>query len=89
VDGKIAVDIVDPHNHSLGDTPGKWAALSRFARQNPGVFRRVSAVIKNKAGVLKSLELTGRANTVLEDKIAASSGGEDIAALFEEYGGTY
>lgn len=89
VDGKIVVDIVDPHNHSLGDTPGKWAALSRFARQNPGVFRRVSAVIKNKAGVLKSLELTGRANTVLEDRISASSGGEDIAALFEEYGGTY
>lgn len=89
VDGKIVVDIVDPHSHSLGDTPGKWAALSRFARQNPGVFRRVSAVIKNKTGVLKTLELTGRANTVLEDRIAASSGGEDIAALFEEYGGTY
>ncbi|QOD06142.1 DEAD/DEAH box helicase [Pseudarthrobacter sp. BIM B-2242] len=89
VDGRVVVDIVDPHNHSLGDTPGKWAALSRFARQNPGKFRRVAAVIKNKAGVLKSLELTGRANTVLEDKIAAASGGEDIAALFEEYGGTY
>lgn len=89
VDGKIVVDIVDPHNHSLGDTPGKWAALSRFARQNPGKFRRVTAVIKNKAGVLKSLELTGRANTVLEDKIADASGGEEIAALFEEYGGTY
>jgi type III restriction enzyme len=89
VDGKIVVDIVDPHNHSLGDTPGKWAALSRFARQNPGVFRRVTAVIKNKTGALKALELTGRANTVLEHKIAAASGGEDIAALFEEYGGTY
>lgn len=89
VDGKIVVDIVDPHNHSLGDTPGKWAALSRFARENPGVFRRVSAVIKNKAGVLKSLELSGRANTVLEDKIAVASGGEDIAVLFEAYGGNY
>ncbi|ACL41995.1 type III restriction protein res subunit (plasmid) [Pseudarthrobacter chlorophenolicus A6] len=89
VDGDIVVDIVDPHNHSLGDTPGKWAALSRFARQHPGAFRRVTAVIRNKAGALKSLELTGRANTVLENKIAAASGGEGIAALFEEYGGSY
>lgn len=89
VAGQIIVDIVDPHNHNLGDTPGKWAALSRFARQNPGVFRRVTAVIKNKAGLLKALELTGRANTALEEKVADASGREDIAALFEEYGGTY
>lgn len=88
-DGGIVVDIVDPHNHSLGDTPGKWAALSRFARQHPGVFRRVTAVIRNKNGNLKGLDLTGRSSTVVEDRIAASSGGEDIAAVFEEFGGTY
>lgn len=89
VDGKVVVDIVDPHNHSLGDTPGKWAALSRFARQNPGKFRRVTAVIRNKDGVLKGLDLAGRATTIVEDRIRASSGGEDIAAIFEEFGGTY
>ena len=89
VDGEIVVDIVDPHNHSLGDTSGKWAALSRFARQHPGKFRRVTAVIRNKNGTLKGLELTGRATTVVEDRIAVSSGGEDIAAVFEEFGGNY
>ncbi|MBG0738962.1 DEAD/DEAH box helicase family protein [Paeniglutamicibacter antarcticus] len=89
VDGNIVVDIVDPHNHSLGDTPGKWAALSRFARQHQEIFRRVTAVIRNKNGTLKGLDFTGRASTVVEDRIAASSGGEDIAAVFEEFGGIY
>ena len=89
VDGTTAVDLVDPHNHSLADTPGKWSALARFARENPGVFRRVTAVIRNKNSVLKGLELAGRATTVVEERLAAASGGEDIAAIFEEFGGNY
>ena len=89
LEGEIAVDLVDPHNHALADTPGKWSALARFARQNPGAFRRVTAVIRNKNGVLKGLELAGRSSTVIEDRLAACSGGEDIAAVFEEFGGNY
>lgn len=89
VGGEIVVDLVDPHNHSLADTPGKWSALARFARENPGAFRRVSAVIRNKNDVLKGLDLSGRASTLVEDRLATCSGGEDIAAVFEEYGGNY
>lgn len=88
-DGKTVVDIVDPHNHSLADTPGKWCALARFARTHPDAFRRVTVVIRNKNGVLKGLELSGRSSTIIEDRLAAASGGEDIAAIFEEFGGDY
>ncbi|MCC3299296.1 DEAD/DEAH box helicase [Arthrobacter caoxuetaonis] len=89
VDGELAVDLVDPHNHNLADAPGKWSALARFARENPGVFRRVTAVIRNSNGILKGLDLAGRASTVVEDRLAACSGGEDIAQVFEEFGGNY
>lgn len=89
VDGKIVVDIVDPHSHGLADTPGKWSSLARFARENAGTFRRVTAVIENKAGAMKSLELTGRSSTVVEDRLKTSSGAEDISAVFDEFGSNY
>jgi hypothetical protein len=38
---------------------------------------------------VKGLDFTGRASTVVEDRIAASSDGEDIAAVFKEFGGSY
>ncbi|MCU6480544.1 DEAD/DEAH box helicase [Arthrobacter sp. A2-55] len=85
----IAVDIVDPHNHALGDTSAKWAALARFAQEQDGVFRRVSIVIKNKAGQLKAINLAGQATDKLHDEILAASNLEDFEALFETHGSNY
>lgn len=66
LDGEIIKYLIDPHNYSLADMPGKRSSLDRFARENPDVFHRVTAVIRNNSGVLKGLNLAGRVSTVIE-----------------------
>ncbi|MGK2881518.1 MAG: hypothetical protein ACSLE6_12230 [Mycobacterium sp.] len=85
VEGRVVVDIVDPHNHSQSDTGPKWAGLARWAAGNRGAVRRVVAVIKTGHD-LRALDLT-------QDDIAARlddcSTLNDIETLFEDRGGAY
>ena len=55
--GKIAVDIVDPHSIHLADALPKLAGLATYAIRHCGVFRRVRAVAE-VGGKLRVLDLT-------------------------------
>jgi len=62
--------------------------MDPFAGQHRGAFRRGLRSHLHKCGNLKSLDFTGRAWTVVEDRIATFSDGDDIAAVFEDFGGS-
>ena len=57
-EGGVAVDLVDPHNHSLADTAPKWSALARYVREHDADFRRASIFIKDAAGDLLAIQLS-------------------------------
>ncbi|MDB4909150.1 MAG: type restriction enzyme res subunit [Gemmatimonadetes bacterium] len=56
-DGRILVDIVDPHGVHLADALPKLAGLATYASRQEGVFRRICAVAE-VGGKLRALELT-------------------------------
>lgn len=86
-DGKIRVDIVDPHRHNEADTGAKWAALARWAQDKdaPKALRRVVGVIK-VGDDLRSLSLTNPDVIALLDEAGSK---DDIEALFTSHGGDY
>jgi len=85
----VAVDLVDPHNHSLADTAPKWAALARYIREHDADFRRAAIVIKDTGGVLLAIQLSGQTDDSLERKLAEATSKEAIEQLFREVGGAY
>lgn len=88
-DGSVAIDLVDPHNHSLADTAPKWAALARYVREHDGDFRRAAIVIKDSGGAMLSIQLSGQIDDNLERKLAQATSKEAIEQLFRELGGAY
>ncbi|WP_337171565.1 DEAD/DEAH box helicase family protein [Gemmatimonas aurantiaca] len=75
-DGRIVVDIVDPHGVHLADALPKLAGLATYASRHAGVFRRVCAVTE-VGGKLRALELTR------PDVQAAVHAAESARALYE------
>ena len=55
-DGKIAVDIVDPHGAFLGDALAKLRGLAVYAETHPDTYRRIVSVDKI-GGKLRALDL--------------------------------
>ncbi|MEI2417922.1 DEAD/DEAH box helicase family protein [Orrella sp. JC864] len=53
-DGKIVVDLVDPHSLHLADSLPKLQGLARYAAQHPDAYRRIESVaaVKDKLRVL-------------------------------------
>jgi type III restriction enzyme len=43
-DGKVVVDIVDPHGHHLADSLPKLLGLAKYAEIHSGVYRRIIAM---------------------------------------------
>lgn len=58
-DGRVVVDIVDPHGDYLADSLPKLVGLAAYANRHAGVFRRVLAVAEN-GGKLRAVEPTQR-----------------------------
>lgn len=85
----MAIELVDPHKHSLFDTAPKWAALARYIREHDRIFRRTAIVIKDAGGVLLAIQLSGQTDDGLERKLAAATSKEAIEQLFRELGGVY
>jgi type III restriction enzyme len=88
-ENSVAIDLVDPHNHSLADTAPKWAALARYVREHDSDFRRAAIVIKDAAGMLLAIQLSGQTDDILENKLAEATSKESIEQLFRERGGAY
>lgn len=84
----VAIDLAGPHNHSLADTSPKWSALARYVREHDS-FRRASIVIKDAAGALLAVQLSGQVDDSLEKKLAEATSKEAIEQLFREVGGVY
>ena len=75
-DGRIVVDIVDPHGVHLADALLKLAGLATYASRHAGVFRRICAVAE-VGGKLRALELTR------PDVKAAVIAAESARSLYE------
>jgi type III restriction enzyme len=56
-DGRIVVDILDPHSVDWADALAKLQGLARYAATHADVYRRVEAVAEVK-GKLRALDLT-------------------------------
>ncbi|MFW0797647.1 DEAD/DEAH box helicase family protein [Gordonia sp. CPCC 205515] len=84
-DGKYVMDIVDPHRFDLADTSAKWSALARYAQDHTENVRRCLAVAM-VGGSLKALDLT---TPGIDDRIAAATNQNLIAAIFDGEGMSY
>jgi len=51
-DGKLVVDLYDPHDHSRSDTSPKWVGLAKYAKQHSDSYRKVTAVIEINENLL-------------------------------------
>jgi type III restriction enzyme len=78
-DGEYVMDVIDPHQHSQGDTGPKWSALARYAQDHPDRVRRCLAVIE-VGGKLRALDLTSPG---IDEQLAAATNQALVAALFE------
>ena len=56
-DGKVVVDIIDPHGFHLADALPKLQGLSRYAETHSQIYRRIDAVAET-GGKLRVLDLT-------------------------------
>ena len=56
-DGKIVVDLVDPHGLHLADALPKLQGLAGYANEHPDAYRRIEAVAE-ASGKLRVLDLT-------------------------------
>lgn len=75
-DGKIVVDLIDPHGTYLADALSKLKGLVAYAISHPGIFRRIEAVAES-GGKLRVLNLM---SDQVKNAIAVST---DAASLYK------
>jgi type III restriction enzyme len=79
-DGKIAVDIVDPHGHHLADSLPKLQGLAQYAEAHGGYYRRIEAVaVLNDEYKLLDLKQEEVRAAVFAAKSAKSLYGSSVA----------
>lgn len=72
-DGKIAVDLVDPHGHHLSDALPKLRGLADFAERFSNGFRRIESVAET-GGKLRVLDITkSRVRDAIRDAQSAKA----------------
>jgi type III restriction enzyme len=74
-DGKVVVDIIDPHGLHLADALPKLQGLALYAEAHAEAYRRIESVAEVK-GKLRVLDLTR------EDVRSAAAEAKDAASLF-------
>lgn len=80
VEGKVVVDILDPHGAHLPDAPAKAVGLARFADKHWDSFGRIELIIYDKLeGELKRLDLIDEQTRV---KVKSVSTREHLLSLF-------
>jgi hypothetical protein len=82
-DGKVVVDLVDPHGLHLADALPKLQGLALYAEQHATVYRRIESVAEAK-GKLRVLDLT---SPDVRKGIAAATSAESLfaGALARDY----
>ena len=75
LDGKVVVDLVDPHGLHLADALPKLQGLALYAEKYANAYRRIESVAEAK-GKLRVLDLTN------EDVRKAISNAKDAVSLF-------
>ena len=83
-DGTVAVEIVDPHDHSKADALPKLRGLARYAAANAGNYRRIEAVAEVD-GTYRALDLT-KAEVRAAVEAAASAKLAYLGAAAKNYG---
>jgi hypothetical protein len=74
-DGKVVVDLVDPHGLHLADALPKLQGLAAYAETHVKAYRRITSIAEVK-GKLRALDLT---NEEVRKAIAAA---KDVTSLF-------
>ena len=86
VEGKVELDIVDPHRPDSADTGPKWRGLAEYVKTNGHLVRRCVGVIRDSSENLVSLDLK---NPEVLERLQAVSNETDIRSLFADLGGNY
>lgn len=73
-EGKLFVDIVDPHGFHLADALPKLQGLARYAEMHSEIYRRVEAIAE-VGGKLRVLDLT---NADVRNAVAEAKGAESL-----------
>ncbi len=82
-DGKMAVDLVDPHGLHLADALPKLKGLALYAEHHPDVYRRIESVAEVK-GKLRVLNLKRQD---VQDAVAIAENAEQLfsSGLADDY----
>ncbi|EEV7411722.1 type III restriction endonuclease subunit R, partial [Escherichia coli] len=82
-DGKMVVDLVDPHGLHLADALPKLKGLALYARHHSNAYRRIESVAEVK-GKLRALDLK---RLDVQDAIANAENAETLfsSGLADDY----
>jgi type III restriction enzyme len=79
--GGLAVDILDPHTHSLADAADKARGLAEYADKHFNLFGRIQ-LIRQVSGKLQRVDLRQKE---VRDDMKAVSGRDHLDALFDRW----
>lgn len=79
--GGLAVDILDPHTHSLADAADKARGLAEYADKHFNLFGRIE-LIRQAGGKLQRVDLRQKE---VRDDMKAVSGKDHLDALFDKW----
>lgn len=79
-DGKMVVDLLDPHTISLADAPAKAAGLAKYAAKHAPAFGRIQLIIV-KDGQLRSLDLK---DETVRERVASVQHHSHLQQLFDD-----
>jgi type III restriction enzyme len=83
LEGRIVIDILDPHSTHLPDAVPKAKGLAEYARQHGDHYERIEFIIINSKGEIKRLDLNDES---IREKVLRVESKAHLEQLFEDWG---
>lgn len=83
VDGRVEIDILDPHDPGRPDAAHKAKGLARFAENHGAAFGRIEIIAEGRAGRLLRLDLQDRS---IRQAVKVADSAEALQHLYDTQG---
>lgn len=80
VNGRVVVDVLDPHNSGLPDAVDKAVGLAMYAQKHGDRFGRIELIVVGRSGEIKRLDLNRES---VRNKVKTVESVAHLEALFE------
>ena len=86
VDGKIVLDILEPHRDDASDNWPKAVGLAKYANRHSGEFGRILLIREVSVAGIKTLKALDMANLTIRNKVLPITTDAQLNAIFESDG---